>query len=46
MPVLAAYHRMLSVWRPLWDQKIKSYGGAHNYRFTVDELQQIRGPSD
>lgn len=41
MPVLAAYQRMLSVWRPLWDQKIKSYGGAHNYRFIVDELQQI-----
>lgn len=41
MPMLATYQRMLSVWKPLWDKKIKSYGGANNYRFTVDELQQI-----
>jgi uncharacterized protein YfbU (UPF0304 family) len=41
MPVLATYQRMLSVWKPLWDRKIKSYGGPNNYRFTADELQQI-----
>jgi len=41
MPMLAAYQRMLSVWKPLWDKKIKSYGGPSNYRFTIDELRQI-----
>jgi uncharacterized protein len=41
MPTLATYQRMLSVWKPLWDKKIKSYGGPSQYRFTVEELQQI-----
>ncbi len=41
MPTLAAYQRMLSVWKPLCNKKIKSYGGPNDYRFTVDELQQI-----
>lgn len=41
MPVLAAYQRMLSVWKPLWDKMIQSYGGRNEYRFTVNELQQI-----
>lgn len=41
MPTLAAYQRMLSVWQPMWDQKINSYGGPNDYQFTVAELQQI-----
>jgi uncharacterized protein YfbU (UPF0304 family) len=41
MPMLATYQRMLSVWKPLWDRKIRSYGGPDDYRFTVGELQQI-----
>lgn len=41
MPMLATYQRMLSVWRPLWDKKLKSYGGPTAYRFTVEELQQV-----
>lgn len=41
MPMLASYQRMLSVWRPLWDKKIRSYGGPTDYQFTVAELQQI-----
>lgn len=41
MPMLATYQRMLSVWRPLWNKKIHSYGGPNDYQFTVDELQQI-----
>ncbi len=41
MPTLATYQRMLSVWRPIWDKKLKSYGGPNDYHFTGDELQQI-----
>ena len=40
-PMLAAYQRMLSAWRPLWDKKLHSYGGPNDYQFTVEELQQI-----
>lgn len=41
MPTLAAYQRMLSVWKSLWDKKLTSHGGLDKYRFTVDELQQL-----
>jgi uncharacterized protein len=41
MPMLATYQRMLSVWKPMWAQKVKAMGGPNNYRFTVAELQQI-----
>lgn len=41
MPTLATYQRMLSVWKPLWDKKIKSLGGTNNYRFTVGEMKDI-----
>lgn len=41
MPVLASYQRMLSVWRPFWDKKIKAMGGPTEYRFTADELRLI-----
>lgn len=40
-PMLASYRRMVSVWRPLWDAKVKSFGGPKDYRFTVEELRQI-----
>jgi len=40
-PMLATYQRMLSVWKPMWDKKIKALGRPSNYRFTVEELQQI-----
>jgi hypothetical protein len=32
---------MLSVWKPLWEEKVKSFGGPSSYRFTVEELQQV-----
>jgi uncharacterized protein YfbU (UPF0304 family) len=41
MPVLASYQRMLSVWKPMWDKKIKAMGGPTNYRFTLEELREI-----
>lgn len=41
MPVLASYQRMLSVWKPMWDKKIKAMGGPTAYRFSVEELRQI-----
>jgi len=41
MPTLASYQRMLSVWKPLWQDKVKSFGGPNSYRFTVEELQQV-----
>lgn len=43
MPMLAIYQRMLMIWKPLWDVKIKSAGGPKSYLFTADELQQILG---
>jgi uncharacterized protein YfbU (UPF0304 family) len=42
MPMLATYQRMLSVFKPLWEKKIKAFGGAHDYRLTLAELQEIR----
>jgi uncharacterized protein YfbU (UPF0304 family) len=41
MPTLATYQRMLSVWKPIWDRKIKSMGGGANYGFTAPELTDI-----
>lgn len=41
-PALASYERMLSIWRPMWKEKIATYGGPSNYLFTPDELRQIR----
>lgn len=41
-PALASYERMLSVWRPIWEKKIASYGGPTDYRFTPEELREIR----
>jgi hypothetical protein len=41
-PALASYERMLSIWRPMWREKIASYGGPSDYLFTPDELRQIR----
>jgi uncharacterized protein len=40
-PALASYERMLSVWRPMWKEKIANRGGPSNYLFTPDELRQI-----
>lgn len=40
-PMLASYQRMLSVWKPMWEKKIKALGGPSSYRFTLKELQQI-----
>lgn len=42
MPMLATYQRMLSVWKPFSEAKIKAFGGAHDYRLTLAELQEIR----
>lgn len=41
-PVLASYERMLSVWRPMWEKKIATYGGPNDYLFTPEELRQIK----
>jgi uncharacterized protein YfbU (UPF0304 family) len=41
MPALASYQRMLSVWKPLWEAKVKSFGGPKDYRFSVEELRRI-----
>jgi uncharacterized protein YfbU (UPF0304 family) len=41
MPMLASYQRMLSVWKPLWADKVKALGGPRNYAFSVEELQKI-----
>lgn len=40
-PMLGSYQRMLSVFKPLWDTKVKKMGGPNNYRFSADELRQI-----
>lgn len=40
-PTLATYERMLSVWWPMWKEKIASYGGPSNYLFAPNELQEI-----
>lgn len=40
-PALASYQRMLSVFKPLWDKKVKTMGGPNSYRFSPDELRQI-----
>ena len=40
-PMLATYQRMLSVWKPMWAQKVKAYGGPTKYRFTAGELKEI-----
>ena len=40
-PALASYQRMLSVFKPLWDEKVKAMGGPNSYRFSPDELRQI-----
>lgn len=40
-PMLASYQRMVSTWRPLWNTKVKAFGGPKDYRFTVEELRQI-----
>ena len=41
MPTLATYQRMLSVWHPIWKQKLENWGGPNNYLFSVDELREI-----
>lgn len=41
-PVLAPYERMLTVWRPLWQKLLATYGGPDNYALTVDELQRVK----
>jgi len=40
-PALASYQRMLSVFKPLWDKKVKTMGGPNSYHFSPDELRQI-----
>jgi hypothetical protein len=40
-PTLGSYERMLSVWRPMWGEKIASYGVPSDYLFTPDELREI-----
>ena len=40
-PMLATYQRMLSVWKPMWDEKVKAYGGPTKYRSTAGELKEI-----
>jgi uncharacterized protein YfbU (UPF0304 family) len=40
-PALASYERMLSVWRPIWDRKIATYGGPSDYLFAPGELREI-----
>ena len=40
-PVLASYQRMLSVWRPIWNKKIATYGGPNDYLFALEELREI-----
>lgn len=41
MPSLATYQRMLSVWGPIWKQKLENCGGPNNYLVSVDELSKI-----
>ena len=41
MPMLDTYQRMLSVWRPLWDKKVRSLGGRRELLFTPEELREI-----
>lgn len=41
MPTLASYERMLSVFKPLWQKKVKAMGGPSNYRFSPEELREI-----
>lgn len=41
MPTLAAYQRMLSVWRSMWKQKIEAWGGPSNYLHSLEELREI-----
>lgn len=41
-PALTSYKRMLSIWRPMWKQKVANYSGPSNYLFMPDELRQIR----
>ncbi|MDX6256751.1 MAG: uncharacterized protein QOJ11_3085 [Frankiales bacterium] len=40
-PMLATYQRMLNVWKPVWERKIKSYGGPKDYKFSVEELREL-----
>ena len=40
-PMLVTYRRMLSVWKPLWDKKVKAMGGPQDDHFTADELRDI-----
>lgn len=42
MPTLATYQRMLNVWKPKWEEKVRSYGGPTKYLFTLAELQEIQ----
>lgn len=40
-PSLAKYHRMLLVWKPIWNAKIDNYGGLSNFRLSLDEIRRI-----
>ncbi len=39
MPTLAADQPMLSVWQPIWKQRLENRGGPNNYLFSVDDLR-------
>lgn len=41
MPMLASYQRMLSVWKPMRDQKAANWRGPDSFRLTTDELRKI-----
>jgi uncharacterized protein YfbU (UPF0304 family) len=41
MPALASYQRMLSVFKPMWEKKVKTMGGPNSYRFSAEELREI-----
>ncbi len=41
MPALASYQRMLSVFKPMWERKVKTMGGPNTYRFSAEELREI-----
>lgn len=40
-PMLAVYQRMLTVWKPIKDKKIKAFAGPDSLRLSAEELRQI-----
>lgn len=41
MPMLAAYQRLLTTFRPIWRHKVDTHGGENRYLLSVDELGQV-----